>query len=84
MAFIGGDTDSLKFVLTQFGQKILATQGLEKKIFYYTLYDQEVNYRIDAFPSLVVDITGSKQTIVPDTINFRNSLINTSKNSIII
>lgn len=75
MSFIGGDTDKLKFVLTQLGQKTLAHKGLKYEIFYYNLYDQEVNYQLDAYPSLVVDISGSKNTIVPDTINFRDNLI---------
>jgi len=80
MAFIGGNTENLKFILTQFGQKTLATQGLEKKIFYYRLYDQEVNYQVDAYPLLMTDIIGSKKTIIPDSINFRNSLLDRPKN----
>jgi len=75
MAFAGGDNDKLKFILTQLGQKTLATKGLEKEILYYTLYDQEVNYQINAYPNLVVDITGSKKSVVPDSINFRDNLI---------
>ena len=74
MPFIGGDNDKLKFVLTQLGQKTLAHKGLRGEILYYDLYDQEVNYQVDAYPSLVVDISGSKNTIVPNTINFRDNL----------
>jgi hypothetical protein len=74
MAFAGGDTDKLKFVLTQLGQKTLATKGLEKQIFYYTLYDQEVNYMVNVIPNLMVDISGSKNSIVPDSITFRDNL----------
>ena len=75
MAFIGGDSDQLKFVLTQLGQKTLAHKGLEKQIFYYSLYDQEVNYQVDVYPNLVVDISGTKKNLVPDSINFRDNLI---------
>jgi hypothetical protein len=74
MAFAGGDTDKLKFVLTQLGQKTLATKGLEKQILYYTLYDQEVNYMVNVIPNLMVDISGSKNSVVPDSITFRDNL----------
>ena len=74
MSFIGGDSDKLKFVLTQLGQKTLAQKGLIKEIFYYDMYDQEVNYQVDAFPLLMADISGSKNTIVPNSINFRDNL----------
>lgn len=74
MAFAGGDTDKLKFVLTQLGQKTLATKGLEKQIVYYTLYDQEVNYMVNVIPNLMVDISGSKNSVVPDSITFRDNL----------
>jgi hypothetical protein len=75
MAFIGGNKDKLRFVLTELGQKTLAQKGLEKSIIYYNLYDQEVNYEIDAYPYLVVDLNGSKKTVVPDSINFKDNLI---------
>jgi hypothetical protein len=75
MAFIGGNTDSLKFILTELGQKTLATKGLEKEIVYYNLYDQEVNYMVNAYPNLMVDISGSKETIVPNSITFKDNLI---------
>lgn len=75
MAFVGGDTDSLKFVLTQLGQKTLAKKGLEKEIFYYTLWDDEVNYLVNAHPNLMVDVSGSKKSIISDSINFKDNLI---------
>jgi hypothetical protein len=74
MSFINGDTDSLKFVLTQLGQKTLAKKGLEKEIFYYTLWDDEVNYLVNAYPRLMVDISGTKKTVVSDSINFKDNL----------
>jgi len=64
----------LKFVLTQLGLKTLATKGLEKEILYYTLYDQEVNYIVDAYPYLIMDVNGSKKTIIPNSVNFRDNL----------
>lgn len=75
MAFIGGNTGNLKFILTELGQKTLATKGLEKEIVYYNLYDQEVNYMVNAYPNLMVDISGSKETIVPNSITFKDNLI---------
>lgn len=66
---------NLKFVLTKLGAKTLATKGLEKQILYYNLYDQEVNYVVDAYPYLIMDINGSKKTIVPNSITFRDNLI---------
>lgn len=75
MSFLGGNTDNMKFSLTTFGEKVLATKGLEKEIFYYTLYDDEVNYKLDAQPNLVKDINGSKKTIVPNSIIFKDKLI---------
>jgi hypothetical protein len=75
MAFIGGDTEELRFVLTQLGQKTLGRKGLEKEIFYYSLYDQEVNYQVNAYPYLVVDLGGTKKNLVPDSIIFRDNLI---------
>jgi hypothetical protein len=75
MAFLGGNTDNMKFALTKLGEKTLTTKGLEKQIFYYTLYDDGINYQLDAFPYLVLDINGSKKTIVPDSIIFDNKLI---------
>jgi hypothetical protein len=75
MAFINGNNDKLEFILTQLGQQTLATKGLEKKIFYYNLFDQEVNYLIGVKPDLVVDLTGSKKSIIPNSINFNSNLI---------
>jgi hypothetical protein len=53
----------------------LAEKGLENTIKYYTLYDSEVNYRIDAYPYLMVDVCGSNKTIIPNSIIFRDELI---------
>jgi|LakMenEpi03Aug12_release.lakeMendotaPanAssembly.Ray.scaffolds.fasta_scaffold273066_2 hypothetical protein len=75
MSFIGGNTNKLTFVLTKLGQKTLAEKGLENTIKYYTLYDSEVNYRIDAYPYLMVDVCGSNKTIIPNSIIFRDELI---------
>jgi hypothetical protein len=75
MAFLGGNTDSIKFSLTKEGQKTLMTKGLENQIFYYTLYDDGVNYELNAFPYLALDINGSKKTIISDSITFENNLI---------
>lgn len=75
MSFVGGDdTDKLKFVLTQLGQKTLAKKGLKNEIFYYTLWDDEVNYLVNAYPNLMVDITGSNNTIIPDSIKFKDNI----------
>jgi hypothetical protein len=51
------------------------TKGLENQIFYYTLYDDGVNYELNAFPYLALDINGSKKTIISDSITFENNLI---------
>jgi len=75
MAFVGNDTDELKFILTQLGQKTLAKKGLKNEIIFYTLWDDEINYLVNAFPNLVVDISGSNKSVVPDSINFKDNLI---------
>lgn len=74
MAFAGGDTDNLKFILTQLGQKTLAKKGLEKEILYYTLWDGEVNYLVNTIPNLMMDISGSKNSVVPNSITFKDNL----------
>lgn len=75
MSFIGGSNSKLTFVLTKLGQKTLAEQGLETTIKYYNLFDDEINYRVDAFPYLMVDVTGKNKTIIPNSIIFRDELI---------
>jgi len=76
MAFIGGDTDKIKFTLTQFGVETLMKKGLVKSIIFYQVQDQDVNYLTDTPPNLMADINGSKQTIVPNSVKFRYNLTN--------
>jgi len=76
MAFLGGDSEKVKIVLTKFGQETLANKGLEKQIRYYTLYDPEVNYQVNVPPSLMMDISGNKKTIIPNSITFRDNFQN--------
>ena len=75
MAFIGGDSGDIKFILTEFGQKILAEKGLEKQIRYCTFWDPDVNYLVNVIPNVVSDVSGNNNSIVPNSItNLRYSL----------
>ena len=71
MAFVEGDT--LKFVLTPHGKKTLTQNGLVGKKLYYTFFDDEVIYTLNAYPNLIPDINGIENKI-SDTINFKYNL----------
>jgi hypothetical protein len=74
MAFLGGNNNELILVLTQKGLKTLSEKGLENTIVSYNFYDDELNYVVDAYPSLEVDICGSNKTITNNNIILRNEL----------
>ena len=73
MSFIGGDKDAIKFVLTPYGKKTLAEKGLANSKMYYTLFDDEVIYTVNVFPTLISDINGVENKISAE-INYRNKL----------
>jgi hypothetical protein len=68
MAFIGGDSDKIKFILTEFGQKTLAEKGLEKHIRFCTFGDTDINYLVNIVPNVMSDISGNNNSIVPNSI----------------
>jgi len=74
MAFLGGNNNELILVLTQKGLKTLSEKGLENTIVSYNFYDDELNYVVDAYPSLEVDICGNNKTITNNNIILRNEL----------
>ena len=55
----------IKFVLTVEGYKALAQGGLENNIIYYTFFDDGVNYTLNAYPTLITDISGDKDIKSP-------------------
>jgi hypothetical protein len=75
MAFLGGNTDSLRISLTEYGYKVLSEKGLVNEIIYYSFYDPNVNYDININNTLMSDINGIKKNIVPDNIIITNNLI---------
>ena len=74
MSFIGGDTDKLKFVLTTKGKEILIEKGWENLRIYYTFFDDDVNYTINAYPNLMSDINGIENKVLYDTTTNRYNL----------
>ena len=74
MSFIGGDIDSLKFVLTNKGKQILIEKGWENLNIYYTFFDDDVNYTIDTFPNLISDINGVENKVLDDNTKYRYNL----------
>lgn len=73
MSFIGGDNDTIKFVLTPYGKTTLTQKGLANINMYYTLFDDEVIYTVNVFPTLISDINGVENKI-SEEINYRNKL----------
>jgi hypothetical protein len=74
MSFIGGDTDSLKFVLTNKGKQILIEKGWENLNIYYTFFDDDVNYIINSYPNLISDINGVENKVLDDNTKYRYNL----------
>jgi|NOAtaT_5_FD_contig_21_1254105_length_351_multi_2_in_0_out_0_1 hypothetical protein len=74
MSFIGGDTDSLKFVLTNKGKQILIEKGWENLNIYYTFFDDDVNYTINSYPNLISDINGVENKVLDDNTKYRYNL----------
>lgn len=74
MSFLKNNNE-LIIVLTQKGLKTLAEKGLESTIITYNFYDDEVNYDVNAYPNLLVDICGTNKTITDSSIILRNELI---------
>ncbi len=70
MAFINGNPNSLNFVLTKEGKKLLMTKGLVNEIFYYSLWNDNFIYSLDVPPDFMPDINGSEKSKV-DLINNR-------------
>lgn len=60
MGFVVGNTDGVKFVLTDEGKKTLLNGGLLNLIQFFSVHDDEVIYTLDTFPK-VIDINGSKE-----------------------
>ena len=71
MAFV---TQEIKVNLTNEGKKILATQGLANLKIYYTFFDDEVIYTLNAYPNLIPEISGDSDNI-SDKITFKYNLI---------
>ena len=74
MSFIGGDTDSLKFVLTNKGKQILIEKGWENLNIYYTFFDDDVNYTVNSYPNLISDINGVENKVLDDNTKYRYNL----------
>lgn len=74
MSFIGGDIDSLKFVLTNKGKQILIEKGWENLNIYYTFFDDDVNYTVDSYPNLISDINGIENKVLYDNTTNRYNL----------
>lgn len=79
MSFVGNNTENgLKITFTPYGLKTLGRKGLNgpEGIVYYQLWDDDINYQVDATPNLLTDISGNKN-IVPTEIIVKNFLIAT-------
>ena len=74
MSFIGGDIDSLKFVLTNKGKQILIEKGWENLNIYYTFFDDDVNYTINSYPNLISDVNGVENKVLDDNTKYRYNL----------
>jgi len=74
MSFIGGDKNSLKFVLTDKGKQILIEKGWENLNIYYTFFDDDVNYTINSYPNLISDINGVENKVLFNTTTNRYNL----------
>jgi len=73
MSFIGGSKETFEFTLTPLGKRTLAQNGLVSEKLYYTFFDDEVIYTLNAYPNLIPDINGIENKI-SDTINFKYNL----------
>jgi len=71
MAFVKED---IKFVLTPSGIKTLTQKGLVGEKLYYTFFDDEVIYTLNAYPNLIPDINGSENKISDTAIRSRYNL----------
>ena len=56
------ETDSIKFVLTNYGKEQGLKHGLLNVIKYFTVNDDKVIYTINVNPNTLQDINGSHQT----------------------
>ena len=70
MAFVNQE---IKAVLTTKGKKTLIEKGLSNINIYYTFYDNEVIYTLNAYPNLITELNGSSNNI-SDMINSKYSL----------
>lgn len=77
MSFTNGNTNKINVVLTKHGKDILATRGLQGLEIYYQLFDDDVIYTINTFPSLLTDINGNASgRIFGNSIMYRYNLKN--------
>jgi hypothetical protein len=59
MGFVIGNTDGIKFVLTDEGKRTLLDGGLFDGIQFFSIHDDEIIYTVDTSPK-VVGVNGSK------------------------
>lgn len=62
--------------LTPYGQKKLVQNGLTKENMYFLLFDDDVNYQVNVWPTLIADISGEQTKSPDDNINYRYKLNN--------
>jgi hypothetical protein len=75
MSFSNGDKSKMNLVLTSHGKNILATKGLQGLKIYYRLFDDDVIYTVNAFPTLMTDINGDANgRIFANSIMYRYNL----------
>jgi hypothetical protein len=60
--------------LTPYGQKNLVQNGLTKENMYFLLFDDDVNYQVNVWPTLISDISGEQTKSPDDNINYRYKL----------
>lgn len=70
MAFV---TEEIKCVLTTHGKKTLLKKGLTKQQVYYTFFDDNIIYTLNAYPNLIPDINGTGNNI-SETMTFKHNL----------
>lgn len=70
MSFI--EKKEFVFTLTPYGKKVLAENGLMGQKLYYTFYDDDVIYTLNAYPNLIPDMNGNENKITGAIINRYN------------
>jgi len=74
MGFVIGNTDGIKFVLTDEGKKTLLQGGLFNGIEFFSVHDDEVIYTLETTPK-VVGINGSNnETTLVNKTTYKQNL----------